>query len=114
MKEKYRLKKMIDQRRDVEQRVLKSFMEATKDLEEKLAQALGMGNMTAAERVLYLETEIGDHLTVEEGDDGVQTVSLRGKPVARHTMPRLVGLENTPGATVQYTFENLEEGGHEL
>lgn len=114
MKEKYRIKKMIDQRRDVEQRVLKSFMEATKDLEEKLAQALGMADMTTAERALYLETEIGEHLTVEEGDDGVKTVSLRGKPVARHTMPKLVGLENTPGATVQYTFGNLVEKEHEL
>ncbi len=114
MKEKYRIKKMIDQRRDVEQRVLQSFMEATKDLEEKLAQALGMADMTTAERVLHLETEIGEHLTCEEGDDGVKTVLLRGKAVARHTMPKLVGLEDAPGATVQYTFENLVEKEHEL
>lgn len=106
----------LQKRREVEQRVLAGYLEAMKDLDKQCREAFGIPADASQEETVAHMLKIADDISSQpvEMDDGevVFTVSLKGRPLFRHTMPRLV-MEGVAKGSVQYRFKKLEDNGDE-
>lgn len=113
MKEKYRLKKMVEEKRKVEERVMGAFSDAYLELEGRLAELLGIKDLVGDQKSIWMDgmTKAG-RLRIENqvvGDEHVTVIYFDDKPLCTFTMPRLAGMDDKPGAVISYRFEVAHE-----